>query len=112
MTGNDKLIKSLYKRFRRRTSSLDQRRLDLLCDNIIDRRGLELNDDRIVFSAMPANAPLRSIRLDHIRGVAEVEQYLAIVLHSSIIFFNRATLQIAVHIKPPTLLERVTNLFR
>lgn len=112
MTGNDKLIKSLYKRFRRRTSSLDQRRLDLLCDNIIDRRGLELNDDRIVFSAMPANAPLRSIRLDHIRGVAEIEQYLAIVLHSSIIFFNRTTLQIAVHIKPPTLLERVANLFR
>ena len=112
MTGNDKLIKSLYKRFRRRSASLDLRRLDLLCDNIIDRRGLELNDDRIVFTAMPANAPLRSIRLDHIRGVAEVEQCLAIVLHSSIIFFNRSTLQISVHIKQPSLLDRLMNFFR
>ncbi len=110
MTGNDKLTRSLYRKFNRRKSTLDQRRLDLLCDNIIDRRGIELNDDRIIFTAMPAGAPLRSIRLDHIRGVAELGDSLAIVLHSSIIFFNRTTLQITVHLKPPTLLDRLRHL--
>lgn len=111
MSGNDKLIQSLYKRFNRRNASLDERRLDLLCDNIVDQHGLELNDDSIVFTAMPNGAALRSIRLDHIRGVAEVGELLAIVLHSSIIFFNRQTLQTSVHIKPAGLLDRLRGIF-
>ena len=101
MNSDRKLIDSLYKRFNRRSASLDDRRLDLLCDNIIDRRGLELDDDCIVFSAMEPDAPLRSIRLDHIHGVAELGDVLAIVLHSSIIFFNRRTLRTTVDLKPP-----------
>lgn len=100
MNSDQQLIRSLYKRFNRRSASLDDRRLDLLCDNIVDQHGLELDDDCIVFSAMEPDAPLRSIRLDNIHGVAELGDVLAIVLHSSIIFFNRRTLRTSVHLKP------------
>ena len=100
MNGDKKLIDSLYKRFGRRSANLDDRRLDLLCDNIIDRHGLEMNDESKIFSEMEPDAPLRSIRLDNIHGVAEFGEVLAIVMHSSIIFFNRRTLRTSVHLKP------------
>lgn len=99
MNNNHELIKSLYRRFRRKSVSLDDRHLDLLCDNIVDQNGLELDDDSIVFCSMPDNAPLKRIRLDNINGVAEFGPTVAIVMHSSIIFFNRVTHETSVNLR-------------
>lgn len=99
MNNNHELIKSLYRRFRRKSVSLDDRHLDLLCDNIVDQNGLELYDDSIVFCSMPDNAPLKRIRLDNINGVAEFGPTVAIVMHSSIIFFNRVTHETSVNLR-------------
>lgn len=99
MNNPDELIRSLYRRFRRKSAGLDGRHLDLLCDNIVDQNGLELDDDCIVFTTMPEDAPLRRIALDNINGVAELGPTVAIVLHSSIIFFNRLTLETTVNLR-------------
>lgn len=99
MNTNRDIIKSLYRQFRRKSASLDDRHLDLLCDNIVDQNGLELDDDSIVFTSMPDNAPLKRIRLDNINGVAEFGPSVAIVLHSSIIFFNRLTHETTVNLR-------------
>lgn len=96
---NNEIIKSLYKKFKRQPSDLDGRHLDLLCDNIVDQRGIELDDDCLVFTDMTEDAPLRRIRLDHIYGVQEIGGWLAIVLHSSILFFHPQTLQTQVHLR-------------
>lgn len=99
MRADNKLIDSLYRRFSRRPESLEARGLYLLADNIIDRNGLDLEGDRLIFSEMDATSPLRSILLDNIHGVADLGELLAIVMHSSIIFFNKATHETTVHLK-------------
>jgi len=112
MNTDRQLIKSLYRRFRRRPATLDARRLDLLADFIVDGRGLELDGDRLIFTSMEPSSPFRAIPLDNIHGVADLGPLLAIVLHSSIIFLNRQTLAATVHLKPPTLSDRLSSLFK
>lgn len=112
MITDRQLIKTLYKRFRRRPATLDARRLDLLADFIVDGRGLELDDNRIVFTSMEPSSPFRAIPLDNIHGVADLGKLLAIVLHSCIIFLNRQTLDVTVNIKPLTFSDRLSALFK
>ncbi len=107
MTNDQQLIRSLYKRFSRRPSTLDERQLHLLADFIVEQRGLELDDDRLIFTEMEPLSPFREIRLDNINGVADLGKLLAIVMHSSIIFLNKETLAATVHLKPPTFADRL-----
>lgn len=111
MTTNQKVIQQLYRRFRRRPSTLDERGLHLLADYIIDEQGIELDEDRIVFTGMEPTSPFREIPLNNIHGVADLGKLLAIVFHSSIIFFNKQSHEATVHIKPPTLRDRLAHLF-
>lgn len=103
MKADSNLTDSLYRRFRRRPESLEERGLYLLADNIIEQDGMTLDGDRLVFSEMDAASPLRSIVLDNIHGVADLGGLLAIVMHSSIIFFNKSTHETSVHLKPSRL---------
>lgn len=112
MTTDQQLIRALYKRFSRRPSTLDERQLHLLADFIVDERGLELDDDRLVFTGMAAMSPFREIPLDHINGVADLGKLLAIVLHSSIIFLNKETLAASVHLKAPSFGSRLISALR
>ena len=100
MTTDSQIIKSLYKRFGRRPSTLDERCLYLLADMIVEQRGLELDGENIVFTMVDKASPFRSIPLDNINGVADLGGLLAVVLHSSIIFINKETMAASVHIRP------------
>lgn len=112
MTADKNLIEALYKRYRHRPATLDDRGLALLADYIVEERGLELNDDRIVFTEMGFESPFREILLNNIHGVADLGGMLAIVMHSSIIFFNKESHAATVHLKPAGFTDRLVNRFR
>ncbi|MCM1310097.1 MAG: hypothetical protein NC301_03610 [Bacteroides sp.] len=109
MKADKKLIESLYKTYRRKPETLDERGLYLLADYIVDEQGVEIDDDCIIFSEMDAVSPFRMIRLNNIHGVADLGGLLAIVMHSSIIFFNKTTHEASVHIKPLTLRDKLAD---
>lgn len=111
MIADKKLIDSLYKRYRRRPDTLDERNLYLLADYIVDEQGLELDDDHIVFTGMDKNSPFREILLKNINGVEDLGGLLAIVLHSTIIFFNKSTHAASVHIRPLRMRDKLANIF-
>lgn len=106
------LINGLYRRFRRRPATLDGRNLRLLADFIVDERGISLQDDDLVFTETPPDAPFHKIPLENINGVADLGKLLAIVLNSSIIFFNKETLETTIHIKQPNPVERILSRLR
>lgn len=110
MTTDQKIIRQLYRRFHRRPATLDERGLHLIADHIVDEQGIELDDNRIVFTEMDCMSPFKEILLDNIHGVVDLGKLLAIVLHSSIIFFNKQTHETSVHIKPASLRDRLTHL--
>lgn len=109
---DQKLISELYRRFKRRPETLDQRNLRLLADYIVEERGVALRDDSLVFTEMPASSPFREIRLAHIHGVADLGNLLAIVLNASIIFMHKTSLETSVHLKAPGLKDRLLAKFR
>lgn len=110
MNTDKKLIDSLYKRFRRKPETLDERGLHLLADFIVEEQGIELDEDHIVFTEMAAISPFREILLNNIHGVADLGGLLAIVMHSSIIFFNKITHEATVHIKPASFGDRLAHM--
>lgn len=112
MTINEELTKDLYRRFRHRSATLDGRNLHLIADFIVDDRGVTLEDDSLIFTETPPGSPFRAILLENINGVADLGKLLAIVLHSSIIFLNKETLQTSVHLRPLSRLERLTACIR
>lgn len=111
MNIDRKLIDDLYRRFRRRPSTLDERNLRLLADFIVEERGISLEADSLVFTESAPDSPVREILLENINGVADLGRHIAIVLHSSIIFFNKDTLQTSVHLRPLSRLERLLHRF-
>lgn len=104
---DQELINSLYKRFGHQPATLDERHFDLLADYIVDGRGIELDDDIIIFTHIAGKSPLRRIPLRNINGVADLGGLLAIVLHSAIIFFNKQTLAVTVHLRHLTFTQRL-----
>lgn len=111
MITDRKLTDSLYRRFRRPAATLDERCLYLLADMIVDQRGMELDNDRLIFHTVSPSSPFREIPLKNINGVADLGAMLAIVLHSSIIFINKESLATDVHIKQPTLADKFRAAF-
>lgn len=111
MIADKTLIEKLYKRFKKRPASLDERGLYLLADYMVDEQGLELDEDRVVFTKMDKLSPFREILLNNIHGVADLGGLLAIVMHSSIIFFNKTTQESTVHIKPMTFGDKLAHMF-
>lgn len=110
MNTDKKLIDSLYKKYRRKPDTLDERGLHLLADYIVDEQGLEIDDDGIVFTDMDPLSPFKVIKLDNIYGVKDMGGLLAMVMHSSIIFFNKKTHEASVHIKQPTFADKMANI--
>lgn len=100
MNIDRQIIDSLYRRFPRRPATLDERNLRLLADYIVDDNGVSLCDDRLIFTGMESGSPFREIMLEHVHGVIDMHTHIAIVLHSSIIFLDRATLRAHVHLRP------------
>lgn len=110
MIADKKLTDSLYRRFRRRPRTLDERCLNLLADFIVEERGIELDEDRLIFTGMDKMSPFREILLNNINGVVDLGVLLAIVMHSSIIFFNKTTLEATIHIKRTTWRDRLAHM--
>lgn len=99
MPVTESVILELYKRFSKRPATLDARNLCLLADFIVEDKGVSLEEDSLVFTETPPGSPFREIPFENVHGVADLSNLLAIVLHSSIIFLNKKTLQTSVHIK-------------
>lgn len=106
------LTDSLYRRFRRCPETLDERHLDLLADYLVDARGVDLDDDMLVFTETPADSPLRRIPLRNVHGVADLGGRLAVVLANSIIFLDKKTLATTVNLKPLSFLSRLLKRIR
>lgn len=109
MIANRQIIDQLYKRFSKRPATLDERNLSLLADFIVDERGITLDEDSLVFTEAGPMSPFREIKFDNLHGVADLGGLIAIVMHSSIIFFNKENLSISVHLRPPSRWERIVN---
>lgn len=92
-------IKKLYKQFRHRPRSLQDRNLSLLVDYALDTDALDMDGEKLVFTHMEPSSPFREIDLERVNGVADLPDSIAVVLANSIIFINKKDLSTTAHIR-------------
>lgn len=108
-----KVIDTIYKRYNKRPKSTDDLNIALLFEGVHPGHGIEIDGNNLVVNSVPEQSPFHEIPLSAVHAIIEFEEHVAIVLHSSILFLNRNSEGVSVHIKPfkPSLKDKLTGLF-
>ena len=96
------VIDTLYKNTRNvPTLPMTWTFLLLFDDDLSDIHGLTISpDDNLIIGSIDPLSPFHRIPMRHIHAFVVFEKWVAIVLHSSIIFLNRKEPQVTLNIKP------------
>ncbi len=111
----EKVINSLYKKYKNRPKTPDELDIALLFENLIENHDISIDDEaHLIINSLPPSSPFHRIALSRIHAIVEFEHKIAIVMHSSIIFLNKKDSQVNIHIKPitPTLADRLFGKLR
>ena len=110
------VIQTLYKKYSRRPASPDCLDMPLLFDSaghhniVIDMDGPV---DSLVINSVEPSSPFHRIALERINAIVPFEEWVAIVLPSSIIFLNRNSNRVSVHLRAhkPGITDRLRSIF-
>ncbi len=106
----EKVIKRLYKTYRKRPDSADELDIGLLFEHLIENHDISIDDEaHLIINTFPPTSPFHRIALSRIHAIVEFEHKIAIVLNSSIIFLNKNDSKTYIHIRQtkPSLLDRI-----
>lgn len=113
-----KVIQALYKKYRKLPESPDFLDMPLLFDYASKHHNITIDMDgpvdALVIRSIDPDSPFHRIPLERIHAIVPFEEWVAIVLHSSIIFLNRRSSRVSVHVKvqEPTLFDKICDYFR
>ena len=109
------VIQTLYKKYPKRAKSVDCLDIALLFDSVgtLHDINVDLDSGKIIIGSVDDKSIFRSIPLAHIHAIVPFEEWIAIVLHSSIVFLNRKSTKVSVHLKPltPSFADKMKGLF-
>lgn len=108
------IVNKLYKKYAKAPKSTDMLNMPLLFDCATEFHGVYVDPDTnaLVISSIDPASPFHSIPLRHIHAIVPFEEWVAIVLHSSIIFLNKKNSKVAVDIKAlkPSFMDRLRGI--
>jgi len=96
------VIQTLYKKYPHRAKSDDCLDIALLFDSVgtLHDINIDIESGKIIIGSLDEKSFFRAIPLSHIHAIVPFEEWTAIVLHSSIIFLNKLSIKVSVHLKP------------
>ncbi len=111
-----RVIDTLYKKYKKLPESPDCLDMPLLFETSAHHNvsiDMEGPVDSLIIRSVNPNSPFHRIPLEKINAIVPFEEWVAIVMHSSIVFLNRISPKVSVHIRPyrPSLWERVKGIF-
>lgn len=111
----NEVIKTLYKQYPKRPKSADYLDMALLFDSVgmMHEITVDLDTNDLIIGSIDAKSIFHRINLGHIHAIVPFEEWTAIVLHSSIIFLNKLSTKVSIHLKPlkPTVSDRIKSVF-
>ena len=100
---NKQIIRSIYHRYRKRPESPDCLDIPLLFDSVskYHKIAFEMDgfEDSIVINSIGLDSPFHRIALARIHAIIPFKEWVAIVLHSSIIFLSRNSNKVGIHLR-------------
>ena len=112
-----RVIDTLYKKYKNRPESPDCLDMPLLFEYASQHHNVSIDmdgpEDSLIIRSVAPHSPFHRIPLEKIHPIVPFEEWVAIVMHSSIVFLNRKSSKVSVHIKPykPSLWERIKGMF-
>lgn len=109
------VIQTLYKKYPKRAKSIDCLDIALLFDaaGTMHNIYVDMETEKLTIGSLDERSIFRSIPLAHIHAIVPFDEWVAIVLHSSVVFLNKQNTKVSIHLKPvkPTLTQRMKGLF-
>lgn len=112
-----KVIETLYKKYSKLPPSPDYLDIPLLFECASENHDVTIDIegpvDTLIIRSIDPTSPFHSIPLERIHAIVPFEEWVAIVLHSSIIFLNKKSSKVSVHIRmePPSFMDKVKSMF-
>lgn len=109
---NNKTIETIYKKYSRRPASLDQLDIPLLFEAAHDDHAIEIKGHDLIINSVEPWSPFHTIDLYRVHAIINFDDYVAVVLHSSIIFIGKHNDDVKIHLKElkPSLVDRMRNM--
>lgn len=106
-----KVIGNLYKQFNCPPDDIYDLNIAMLFDKAAEHHGLVVDENYIFIGSVDPSSPFAMIPLNRINAIVEFDSVIAIVLHSSIIFLDKHSDQVHIHIKDrqPTLWDKMRS---
>ncbi|MDE6043497.1 MAG: hypothetical protein K2G07_08160 [Muribaculaceae bacterium] len=100
-----KVIDTLYKQYSKAPKSLDCLDMPLLFDVAGANHNVSVDMDdnfnaELVIGSIDEKSPFHKLPMNHIHAIVPFEEWVAIVMHSSLIFLNKKDNKVSVHLKP------------
>lgn len=110
---DNKTIDAIYKKYNNRPESLDELNIPLLFEAAHDDHSIEIKGHDIIINSLDQWSPFHAIDLHRVHAILDFDRYVAVVLHSSIIFIGKHNNEIHIHVKEvkPSITDRMRNLF-
>lgn len=109
------VIQEIYKQYPKRAKSVDELDFGLLFDSVgaLHDINVDFTTNRLVIGSLDSRSIFRSIPLTHIHAFVPFEEWTAIVLNASIVFLNKRSTDVQVHLKPQevSMADRLKSLF-
>lgn len=110
---NKQVIDTLYKKYRKAPKSIDDLDFALLFDGLQEHHNamidIDIDTNRLNIGSIDGNSPFHSLPLNRIHAILPFEEWVALVMPASIIFLNRTSPKVSVHIKEmkPSILDKI-----
>lgn len=108
-------INEIYRKYKNRPASTDDLDIALLFDETALHHDImiEPDDNTISFGSIDANSPFHTLPLDRINAILGFDEWVALVMPSSILFLNKKSPKVAIDIKPAkqSFGDRMSKLF-
>ena len=109
-------INEIYRKYKKTPGSVDELNIATLFDDTAIYHDIMIDPETntMTLGSIDSSSPFHKLPLDRINAILGFEEWVAIVMHSSIIFLNRKSPKVVVDVKAiqPSLGERITKIFR
>lgn len=109
------VIDTLYKQYPKRPKSVDDLDMALLFEGagLAHDISVDIEHNEIVIGSIDSRSVFHRVHLPFVHAIVPFVEWVAIVLHSSVIFLNRNNNKVSIHLREPkrSVKERIKGLF-
>lgn len=92
------VIQTLYKQHSRPPREADELNIALLFDYAFENHGIVIDECNLYIGSVDPSSPFARIPLRNIHAIVEFEDWIAIVLPTAIVFLNKETSEVNIHL--------------